>query len=109
MNLLEQHCTHATMALSHDAITGLLADVPGWAYADGHIVRTFTLRDFHQTIAFVNALADMVHEQDHHPELLVSYKQCEVRFSTHSVGGISQNDFICAAMANAIYDKRPAA
>ncbi|PWF42443.1 4a-hydroxytetrahydrobiopterin dehydratase [Massilia glaciei] len=109
MTLLDQHCTRAATALPADAITALLAEVPGWTHTDGKIVRAFALRDYHETIAFVNLLAAMVHEQDHHPDLLVTYKECEVGFSTHSVDGISQNDFICAARANALYAGRPAA
>jgi len=50
----------------------------------------------------VNALAWICHTEDHHPELAVSYSRCVVRFSTRSVGGISVNDFICAAKADAL-------
>ena len=48
----------------------------------------------------------MVHGEDHHPDLRVGHDRCEVRFSTHSVGGISENDFICAAKADAIFERR---
>jgi len=50
----------------------------------------------------VNALAWIAHTEDHHPDLAVSYDRCVVRFNTHSVGGISINDFICAAKADAL-------
>jgi 4a-hydroxytetrahydrobiopterin dehydratase len=50
----------------------------------------------------VNALAWICNTEDHHPELAVSYSRCVVRFNTHSVGGISVNDFICAAKADAL-------
>ena len=53
-------------------------------------------------MAFVNAVAWVAHVEDHHPELLVSYGGCRVRFNTHSVGGISVNDFICAAKVDAL-------
>ncbi len=53
-------------------------------------------------MAFVNALAWIAHTEDHHPDLQVGYYRCTVRFSTHSVGGISVNDFICAAKADAL-------
>ena len=54
----------------------------------------------------MNALAWIVHAEDHHPNLAVGYNRCEVRFSTHSAGGITDNDFICAAKADAIYAQR---
>jgi 4a-hydroxytetrahydrobiopterin dehydratase len=61
-------------------------------------------------MAFVNAIAYMTHIQDHHPDMLVQYKQCTLRYSTHSVGGaLSLNDFICAAKASAIYAQRSGA
>ena len=53
-------------------------------------------------MAFVNALAWIAHVEDHHPDLAVSYSRCTVRFNTHSVGGISINDFICAAKVDAL-------
>ena len=53
-------------------------------------------------MAFVNALAFVAHREDHHPDLGVHYNRCVVRFSTHDVGGLSENDFICAAKAQAL-------
>ena len=107
MNDLQlRHCQplegHAPMDAA--AIAEHLERVPGWALADGAIERAFTFPDFHATMAFVNALAWVAHREDHHPDLQVSYSRCTVRFSTHSVGGISINDFICAARLNALID-----
>ncbi len=84
----------------------LLPQVPGWALAeDGQALqRTFRFPDYHRTIAFVNALAWIAHREDHHPDLSVHYDRCEVRYSTHDVGGLSENDFICAAKAGALVD-----
>lgn len=107
--LLDKKCSHATVALASDAIVDLLGQVPGWSLLDNKLYRSFSFRNYHETIDFVNALAAMVHAEDHHPELFVTYKECGVAFSTHSVHGISENDFICAAKANAIYQKRAGA
>ena len=74
-----------------------LADAPGWTLVSGAIEKRYAFPDYHRTMAFVNALAWIANAQDHHPDLLVSYGACTVRFNTHSVGGISINDFICAA------------
>ncbi len=79
-----------------------LADAPGWALVDGAIQKRYAFPDFHRTMAFVNALAWVAHAEDHHPDLLVGYGSCTVRYNTHSVGGISINDFICAAKVDAL-------
>jgi 4a-hydroxytetrahydrobiopterin dehydratase len=79
-----------------------LAQVNGWRLADGSIEKTFTFENYHETIAFVNAVAWVCNTEDHHPDLHVSYGRCVLRFTTHSVGGISINDFICAAKADAL-------
>lgn len=82
----------------------LLRETPDWSIVeDGQaITRTFRFADYYRTMAFVNALAFIAHEQDHHPDLGVHYDRCVVRYSTHDVGGLSENDFICAAKADAL-------
>ena len=82
----------------------LLAQVPEWELAEnGHaLVRTFAFPDYYRTMSFVNALAHVANREDHHPDLSVHYDRCVVRFSTHDVGGLSENDFICAAKADAL-------
>ncbi len=93
-------------ALTPTEIVKRLADLPGWKLsgdgAEVAIVKTFTFADYHETIAFVNALAFVAHTLDHHPDLSVHYQRCVVRFSTHSVQGISETDFECAARADAL-------
>ena len=82
----------------------LLPEIPGWELAeDEHaLVKTFRFDDYHRTMAFVNALAFVAHREDHHPDLSVHYDRCVVRYSTHDVGGLSENDFICAAKAESL-------
>ena len=79
-----------------------LQQVSGWQLANGAIEKTFTFQNYHETIGFVNALAWIANTEDHHPELAVGFNRCVVRYSTHSVNGISVNDFICAAKADAL-------
>lgn len=62
---------------------------------------TYTFKNYYQTMAFVNVVAQIAHQQDHHPDMLISYNRCIITYSTHSVGGLSKNDFICAAKINA--------
>jgi 4a-hydroxytetrahydrobiopterin dehydratase len=59
--------------------------------------RSFSFKDFYRTMSFVNALAHIANVEDHHPDLEVGYGYCRVTFTTHAIGGLSQNDFICAA------------
>lgn len=88
------------------AVQKQLAALPAWSQHDAAIGREYRFANYFETIAFVNALAYVVHREDHHPDLRVSYNRCEVRFNTHSVGGISLNDFICAAKVDAIFEQR---
>ncbi|MDP9009405.1 MAG: 4a-hydroxytetrahydrobiopterin dehydratase [Pseudomonadota bacterium] len=61
------------------------------------IQRSLKFKDFYRTMSFVNGLAHIANTEDHHPDLKVGYDHCDVTFSTHSIGGLSVNDFICAA------------
>jgi 4a-hydroxytetrahydrobiopterin dehydratase len=88
------------------AVQAQLDMLPAWRCAEGVLVRSYRFANYDQTIDFVNALADLARREDHHPELRVTYDRCEVRFDTHSVGGISANDFICAAKTDALYALR---
>jgi len=65
------------------------------------ISHQYTFKNYYETMAFVNVIAQISHQQDHHPELVITYNQCLVRYTTHSVQGLSLNDFICAAKVNA--------
>jgi 4a-hydroxytetrahydrobiopterin dehydratase len=87
---------------SADEIAAQLPAVAQWRCVDGFIERQYSFKNYYETIAFVNALAWELHTQDHHPEMKVSYSKCLVKFNTHSVNGISINDFICAAKADKI-------
>jgi 4a-hydroxytetrahydrobiopterin dehydratase len=92
-------CAGGTPPLSRDRARELLKQVSDWDLdeAGREISRTFRFKNYHQTMAFVNALAWIAHQEDHHPDLEVGYSRCRVRYSTHAVGGLSDNDFICAA------------
>lgn len=108
--LAAAHCSHQTDAMSDADITAQLAALPGWQLDAGKLARRFDFKDYYQTLAFVNAMAWVIHAEDHHPELGVSYNRCSVRFDTHSVnegrGGLSLNDFICAAKVDALFARR---
>lgn len=105
--LLIQNCNELQTeltALGSSETERLLQQLdPEWSL-DGQastISHTFSFKNYYQTMAFVNVIAQIAHQQDHHPDLLVSYNRCKVTYSTHSVGGLSMKDFICAAKINA--------
>jgi len=74
-----------------------LSQLSGWKLSGKRIVKAFTFKNFYETIAFVNAVAYIANREDHHPDLEVGYKTCQVSYSSHDIGGLSLNDFICAA------------
>jgi 4a-hydroxytetrahydrobiopterin dehydratase len=93
-------------AMSAAKVSAQLVALRHWHLVDGAIEHTYSFNDYYDTMAFVNALAFVTHHEDHHPDLTVSYNRCKVRYSTHSVGGISLNDFICAAKCDELAEKR---
>jgi len=90
-------CAPGTPALTKPQIAALLGEVPGWAVKNKQLVRTFKFKNYYETMAFVNATAFISHREDHHPDIEVGYDTVLMRYSTHSVGGLSENDFVCAA------------
>ena len=97
-------CEGGIPALDRKAAEGYLRQVQGWSMnAEATAIsRTFSFKNYYETMAFVNAVAWIAHREDHHPDMEVSYKRCVVRYSTHAVGGLSDNDFICAAKVDAL-------
>jgi len=105
--LSSRHCkpvSRGTPPLTPDQARDLLAHLhTDWTLDDNsRISRTFRFADYYRTMAFVNALAWIAHGEDHHPDLEVGYNRCLVRYSTHAAGGLTENDFICAARIDAL-------
>jgi len=106
-DLAHQHCQPrkgSEHALGATQIEALLAQLPGWQLAqEGKaIVKDFRFPDFHHTLGFINAVGFMANREDHHPDLEAGYGHCQVLWSTHDVGGLSLNDFVCAARVEAL-------
>src|SRR4051812_29401320 len=95
-------CEGGVSPLVPSEITALLGQLKGWEFRDGVITRTYEFKNYYQTMAFVNAVAWISHREDHHPDMDVGYNHCLVRYSTHAVKGLSENDFICAAKVGAL-------
>jgi len=93
-------------ALTPTEVVARLATAPGWHLtgtgADVAIEKTFSFANYHETMAFVNAVAFVAHKQDHHPDLAVHYSRCVVRFNTHEVQGLTETDFECASDVDAL-------
>jgi 4a-hydroxytetrahydrobiopterin dehydratase len=97
-------CREGTPPLTRQRSEELLEQLAGWTIgSDGtQLFREFRFKNYYRTLAFVNAVAWIAHREDHHPDLEVGYGRCVVRYSTHSIGGLSLNDFICAAKVDAL-------
>ena len=97
-------CRPGELALPRIQARTLLKNAPEWKInkTGTDINRTYHFKNYYQTLAFVNAVAWIAHQQDHHPTLTVHYNHCDVRYTTDSAKGLSENDFICAAQIDAL-------
>lgn len=96
-------CEGGVPPLELAVANALLAQLDGWQMIDNKkISKTFSFRNFYETMAFVNAVAWIANREDHHPDLAVGYRSCQVSYSTHAIDGLSENDFICAAKVDAL-------
>ena len=97
-------CEGGVAPLLDDQIRPLLKGLAGWSREGNAIAKTYRFANYHETMAFANATAWISHREDHHPELTVGYNQCKVSYWTHAIGGLSENDFICAAKIDALFE-----
>jgi len=108
-NLGFKHCKphrKGDHPLAPGLVKGYLSQLSGWKLSGKQIVKIFDFKDFYATIGFVNALAYIANRENHHPDLEVGYKTCKVRYSSHDIGGLSENDFICATKVDELLDGR---
>jgi 4a-hydroxytetrahydrobiopterin dehydratase len=97
-------CTGGVPPLSQAETDSLMKQLEGWQQSGNLIGKTYRFKNYYQTIAFVNAIAWMAHREDHHPNIAVAYDSCRVEYSTHAINGLSENDFICAAKVDALFE-----
>jgi len=81
----------------------MMKQLDGWSLQGKAISKTWRFKNYHETMAFVNATAWVSHREDHHPDLAVGYNTCTVSYTTHAIDGLSENDFICAAKLDALF------
>ena len=104
-DLVKKHCKPCeggTVPYDAQQTKEMLKQLKAWIVEDGKLVKLYPFKNYYETMAFVNALAWISHREDHHPDLQVGYNKCRVEYSTHAIGGLSENDFICAARADAL-------
>jgi len=97
-------CEGGVAPLSDEQVRPMLKGLQGWSRDGKAIAKTYKFRNYFETMAFVNAAAWISHREDHHPDMLVSWGECRVSYVTHAIDGLSENDFICAAKLDALFD-----
>ena len=97
-------CEGGVPAFTPSQALEALSSVRGWDALEGHkkIHKQHRFRDFKEAMRFVNAMADLAEAEGHHPDFAVHYSTVDVTLWTHSVGGLSENDFILAAKLDAL-------
>jgi 4a-hydroxytetrahydrobiopterin dehydratase len=95
-------CEGGVPPLTQAEADTLMKQLENWQQHGQVIAKTYPFKDYYRTIAFVNAVAWVSHQEGHHPDLTVTYNSCRVEYSTHAIGGLSENDFICAAKVDAL-------
>ena len=97
-------CERGVEPLKPEQTENLLKQLKGWTVENGAIVKSYSFKNYYQTMAFVNAAAWISHREDHHPDMTVGYNSCRVAYVTHAINGLSENDFICAAKLDALFE-----
>lgn len=97
-------CEGGVAPLTDAQIAPFLKGLAGWARDGVKIFKEYKFKDHYQTQAFANAVMWVSHREDHHPYLVVGYNTCKVEYWTHAIGGLSENDFICAAKVDALFE-----
>jgi 4a-hydroxytetrahydrobiopterin dehydratase len=97
-------CEGGVPALTKESVENMLKQLDAWTVNPEStvITRHFTFKNFYKTMAFVNAVAWVANQENHHPDMEVGYNYCIVRYTTHAISGLSENDFICAAKVDAL-------
>lgn len=106
-DLTSKHCKACegeAPPLTREEIAKLHPKIPDWTISvDAKTIsREYKFKDFHQTMDFVNKIAEISNHENHHPDMKVGYNYCAVEYTTHALDGLSENDFICAAKVSSL-------
>jgi 4a-hydroxytetrahydrobiopterin dehydratase len=83
--------------LEENEINQYFKDLEGWSLESNFIVKEWQFKDFSEAMVFINQVAKLAEEQDHHPELFNVYNKVVLKFSTHDAGGLTTRDFRIAS------------
>jgi len=97
-------CEGGIPPLDDEAADNMLGQLKGWQRSGNAIHKSYEFADYHAVIAFVNATAWVSHREDHHPDIEAAYNRVAVSYTTHAINGLSENDFICAAKIDALFE-----
>ncbi|MFV2059327.1 MAG: 4a-hydroxytetrahydrobiopterin dehydratase [Gammaproteobacteria bacterium] len=100
--LINSSCEESPKLLNESEINTFLSQISNWNFdkENNKIFNEYQFKNYYSTIAFINAAAWIIHQENHHPDITFGYNKCNIEFSTHSIKGLSKNDFICAAKIN---------
>jgi 4a-hydroxytetrahydrobiopterin dehydratase len=95
-------CAGGIEKITPEKAQTLLKNIEGWEIDKAGLMigKTYCFKNYYQTMAFVNLVAWISHQENHHPDMRISYNACEVQYTTHAINGLSENDFICASKIN---------
>ncbi len=102
--LTQRHCIACdagTPAMTAQQAEAMLGQVPAWELADGRLSRCFKFKNFREAMSFINRVAELAESEGHHPDIHISWNRVRLDLITHSIHGLSENDFILAAKLNA--------
>ena len=111
MKLAEQTAkpvAKGTAPMNQQEAEAFARDIPQWTLAQADLTREFRFKNFREAMVFTNQVAEVANEQDHHPDIFISYGIVRLTLSTHKIGGLSLNDFIVAAKIDAAADQHRA-
>ncbi|MCL5103235.1 MAG: 4a-hydroxytetrahydrobiopterin dehydratase [Armatimonadetes bacterium] len=103
MGLAEQKCVPCsgdTAPLNREEAMEMIGEAAGWEIVGNKIERTFKFPNFVEAMRFANGITEIAEKENHHPDLHISWGKVRIELSTHSIGGLSNNDFIVAAKIN---------
>ena len=97
-------CEGGAVPLTSSAVKKLLTELSGWELIEKGraISKEFIFKNFDKAMDFVNCVADMAEQENHHPDIHIYYNKVTLCLSTHAIGGLSENDFILAAKVDSI-------
>ena len=97
-----QACEGGVPTMTEEQANNLLKQIPSWTIKDGHVFKQFKFKNFVEAMEFVNKVAEIAEQEQHHPDINISYNKVIIETWTHAINGLSENDFILPAKIDKI-------